>query len=307
MNRQNRTDTRRKGWADVLLSLVIALALIGGAGAEQSETVTYYHSDGLGSVIAASDESGNLLWRERYRPFGERLQSAVSTDEHALYYTGKPHDDDTGLTYFGARYYDPVVGRFMGIDPVGVEPGNPHSFNRYGYANNNPYRYVDPDGELAFTAGLLVYAAVKAWDVYDAYDAVTDPGVGSVEAAFAVAAVLDPSGISGKARAAKRASALVNKATKSLGQVDSAARAAPEPNRIYSARELIRRADEPGPFHNFPESFNNQIFKQGERLAISYKYIQYGLKGSLNGRSGTYEIGVKPSASGRTEVITQCH
>jgi hypothetical protein len=40
---------------------------------------------------------------------------------------------------------------------------------------------------------------------------------------------------------------------------------ATQPNRIYSARELIRRADEPGPFHNFPESFNKQIFESGNR------------------------------------------
>jgi len=130
----------------ILLALVALFLLAGQAQAEVTETVTYFHTDGLGSVIAASDESGNLLWRERYRPFGNRLEKAVTTDEHALYYTGKPHDDTTGLTYFGARHYDPVVGRFMGIDPVGVDPGNIHSFNRYAYANNNPYKYVDRDG-----------------------------------------------------------------------------------------------------------------------------------------------------------------
>lgn len=140
-------------WIGILLSAFSLLLVAENVGAEWSETVTYYHTDGLGSVIAASDESGNLLWRERYRPFGERLEASVSTDDHALYYTGKPHNDDTGLTYFGARYYDPVVGRFMGIDPAGIAPGNLHSFNRYAYANNNPYRYVDPDGRNAFSTG----------------------------------------------------------------------------------------------------------------------------------------------------------
>jgi uncharacterized protein RhaS with RHS repeats len=46
----------------------------------------------------------------------------------------------------GARYYDPVIGRFMGVDPVGFQEGNVHSFNRYAYANNNPYKFVDRDG-----------------------------------------------------------------------------------------------------------------------------------------------------------------
>ncbi|WP_282434127.1 RHS repeat-associated core domain-containing protein, partial [Acidovorax sp. Root267] len=61
----------------------------------------------------------------------------------------------------GARYYIPLIGRFTGIDPQGIVPENPHSFNRYAYANNNPYRYVDPDGRSATLAlKVLVTAAV---------------------------------------------------------------------------------------------------------------------------------------------------
>jgi len=57
--------------------------------------------------------------------------------------------------YMQARYYDPVIGRFYSNDPVGtighMQRGNPiHGFNRYAYANNNPYKYTDPDGEFAF-------------------------------------------------------------------------------------------------------------------------------------------------------------
>ena len=61
----------------------------------------------------------------------------------------KPFDNQTGLSYMGARYYDPVIGRFMGVDPVGFQENNIHSFNRYAYANNNPYKFVDPDGRQA--------------------------------------------------------------------------------------------------------------------------------------------------------------
>ena len=49
-----------------------------------------------------------------------------------------------------ARYYDPVIGRFYSNDPIGFR--DVHSFNRYAYANNNPYKYVDPDGKAVFTA-----------------------------------------------------------------------------------------------------------------------------------------------------------
>ncbi len=88
----------------------------------------------------------------------------------------------------------------------------------------------------------------------------------------------------------------------------------PEPKRIYSARELARRADEPGPFHNFPESFNDDIFKNGKRTKVpnffnkdkaglSNDSIQYRLPGTVNGRDGVFEIFTRPSLSGKTEVI----
>jgi uncharacterized protein RhaS with RHS repeats len=46
----------------------------------------------------------------------------------------------------GARHYDPLIGRFLSIDPAPFTESNPHSFNRYAYANNNPVKFVDPDG-----------------------------------------------------------------------------------------------------------------------------------------------------------------
>ena len=86
--------------------------------------------------------------------------------------------------------------------------------------------------------------------------------------------------------------------------VDDAARVAGggAPNRIYSARELVRRAAEPGPYHNFPESFNARIFS-GNRQVISENYVLYSQRGTINGVNGTFEIGVRPSVSGGTETI----
>ena len=126
-----------------LVSFLLMLVMINIVSAV--ETITYYHNDALGSPIAATDEAGNLKWREEYLPYGERLlkQDGKSND---TWFTGKQEDKATGLSYFGARWYDPVLGRFTGIDPVGFQEGNIHSFNRYAYANNNPYRFVDPDG-----------------------------------------------------------------------------------------------------------------------------------------------------------------
>ncbi|WP_348731307.1 RHS repeat-associated core domain-containing protein [Rheinheimera texasensis] len=64
-------------------------------------------------------------------------------------YTGHMEDKDIGLTYMQARYYDPVIGRFYSNDPAGFKASNPMMFNRYAYANNNPYKYTDPDGRTA--------------------------------------------------------------------------------------------------------------------------------------------------------------
>lgn len=139
-----------------LVRVLFALLLlsIGAQVAHAERKTTYYHNDALGSVVAASNDAGALLWRKEYAPFGEQLDS--TTEQEKLAYTGKEHDDVTGLTYFGARYYDPHLGRFMSVDPVGFVDSEPMTFNRYSYANNNPYKYVDPDGEFVNFAAKFV-------------------------------------------------------------------------------------------------------------------------------------------------------
>jgi RHS repeat-associated protein len=111
-----------------------------------NERTTTLHPNALGSPVAATDEQGNLLWKETYQPYGERKQKSPNSTNNNRWYTGHPEDPETGLVYAGARYYDPVIGRFLSTDPVSLTEKNPHSFNRYGYANNNPYKYIDPDG-----------------------------------------------------------------------------------------------------------------------------------------------------------------
>jgi RHS repeat-associated protein len=128
----------------VQLSLLGLLLVSDAQFAHAERKTTFFHTDALGSIVAASDESGALLWRKAYAPFGEQIHTIVEREK--LSYTGKEHDKDTGLTYFGARYYDPQLGRFLSVDPVGFNASKPMSFNRYAYANNNPYAYVDPDG-----------------------------------------------------------------------------------------------------------------------------------------------------------------
>ncbi|MEG8233900.1 RHS repeat-associated core domain-containing protein [Pseudomonas orientalis] len=135
--------------------LLLALMLNNAA---MADTVTYFHNDISGSPMAATDATGNLLWKENYKPYGERLNQSAPSSSNKIGFHGKPFDDATGLSYMGARYYDPVLGRFMGVDPVDFQASNLHSFNRYTYANNNPYKYIDPDGRFAFLIVPAFYA-----------------------------------------------------------------------------------------------------------------------------------------------------
>ena len=104
------------------------------------------HSNLLGSPVAG--ESNTISYTERYSPWGVKDASPSQLADD-LGYTGHQSDQATGLTYMQARYYDPVIGRFMAADPVGYTIDSPMSFNRYLYVNNNPYKYIDPDGNAA--------------------------------------------------------------------------------------------------------------------------------------------------------------
>ncbi len=133
----------KQTWAITLLAVLMLLPGI----ADATKTVTHFLNDPAGNPIAAIDNNGNLLWKETYLPYGEQAGAdSPAKANNEIWFHGKPHDQSTGLSYFQARYYDPMAGRFMGIDPEGFDEGNIHSFNRYAYGNNNPYRFVDRDG-----------------------------------------------------------------------------------------------------------------------------------------------------------------
>ena len=151
----------------IRLLLAICLFLISNVGiSAQTFQITTFHHNIQGSAIAATDKDGALLWREEYTPYGEKQINAPLSKQNDNGYTGHTHFDDIGLTYMGARYYDPVVGRFMSTDPVGFTESNSASFNRYAYANNNPYKYVDPNGEVPAVLLWIVGATTLFDDLF---------------------------------------------------------------------------------------------------------------------------------------------
>ncbi len=148
--------------------------------------------DHLGSTnVIINAASGLLLWRDRYLPFGDvrdtyrkdnnpafSLQTAYRfTGQRLEQRLGTPENgSDRGLYFYGARWYDSSLGRFISPDTIVPQPGNPQALNRYAYVRNNPLRFVDPTGYFtddaikAYLQGLYGDAWEQYWKAWQADD-----------------------------------------------------------------------------------------------------------------------------------------
>lgn len=142
---------------DMRTILAVAVATI--SLASEAATVTYVHTDVLGSPIVETDVAGHKLAGEvDYRAYGEEV---LRLPQSGTGFTGHYRDASTDLVYMQQRYYDPGIGRFLSADPVESSKGDLRHFNRYAYAYSNPYRFTDPDGRcpacvpIIFGIGLM--------------------------------------------------------------------------------------------------------------------------------------------------------
>ncbi len=144
-------------------SLFLLLFLTISSFVTAGNVKTFFHNDLLGSPLYTTNEFGDINWQEGYKPFGEKIYNSVEAEKNDIWYTGRAHDDRTGLTYMNARYYDPYIGRFMSVDPMEFKDSNSMLFNRYSYVSNNPYRYVDPTGEfiVPVVLGVVGFVALE--------------------------------------------------------------------------------------------------------------------------------------------------
>ena len=126
------------------------------------DTASFIHADHLGTGRVGTSALGAVLWEDFHTPFGESLLHPDATDDQGDF-TGHIRDKASGLTYMQARYYDPVAGQLLSVDPVTfMDKPYPGQFNRYAYTWNDPINANDPDGELLnFVIGAAIGAAIE--------------------------------------------------------------------------------------------------------------------------------------------------
>lgn len=135
----------------------------------------FFHPDHLGSTSFATAANGDLFEHLEYFPFGETwVSEQTNTQRLPFLFTGKELDEETGLYYFGARYFDPRTSVWQSADPVlahylvsgtGAANGGvyfPQNLALYSYGFGNPLRYRDPDGRLAWLASGAIGAGIGA-------------------------------------------------------------------------------------------------------------------------------------------------
>jgi RHS repeat-associated protein len=123
----------------------VTTKLFAGIARKSGGQTLFYHNDHLGGIHVITDQDGLRQQLVEYTPWGEVSRSEGNADlTHG--FTGQFLDPESGLMYYGGRYYDPALGRFINPDPFVPEPGNPQALNRYSYVINNPVNATDPSG-----------------------------------------------------------------------------------------------------------------------------------------------------------------
>lgn len=110
---------------------------------ELVNTVRFLHTDMLGSPVAETDENGLVVRRLHYEAYGAPVDGSTPNGPG---FTGHVADEASGLVYMQQRYYDPLAGRFLSLDPIVADSTSGYGFNRFAYANSSPLTLIDPDG-----------------------------------------------------------------------------------------------------------------------------------------------------------------
>ena len=105
--------------------------------------LTWLLGDRLGSTTITATENGTLASEQKYTAWGQTRSGSVGTDRQ---YTGQINEAQLGIYFYSARYYDPLLGRFISADSIIPQPGSPLAWDRYSYVYSNPVNFTDPSG-----------------------------------------------------------------------------------------------------------------------------------------------------------------
>ncbi len=126
----------------------------------ENETMVpyYFHTNAINTTTAVTDQNGNIVERYSYDIYGMPIIKNVNGDVisqsaigNEYMFHGRRYDKETNLYYFRARYYDPIIGRFLQTDPMGYKD----SMNLYQAFNMNPVNFVDPFGDKIYLTGMF--------------------------------------------------------------------------------------------------------------------------------------------------------
>lgn len=164
-----------------------------------THTTHYTYTDHLGSILTVTNSGGTIeaeqsfdAWGRRRNPTTWALLAPTTTTGLPTWlirgFTGHEHLDQFGLINMNGRLYDPVLGRMLSSDNYVQEPGFTQSYNRYTYAFNNPLKYTDPNGQIAFWDNVIAGAVMGVYNVVTNFKAaVANPwkGLGFFGVGFA--------------------------------------------------------------------------------------------------------------------------
>ena len=179
------SNTTRNPWLQALAA--------GTATTAGTKFLYFYHPDHLGSTSLVTDSAGKPYEHIQYFATGETwVQDATNTQRTPYLFTGKELDEETGLYYFGARYYDARASRWVSTDPAfdsylpdGIKATglnglggvyNPLNLSTYAYAHHSPIVRHDPDGRFVklITTGFKI--AMKGGDLYSTVSGIVENG-----------------------------------------------------------------------------------------------------------------------------------
>jgi RHS repeat-associated protein len=119
----------------------------------ETMTMSYFHTDHLGSISVITDQNGNVqqrlsydAWGKRRYPNGADDTGDAITSQTTRGFTAQEELTVSGLVHLNGRIYDPLFGRMVSADPTVPDPLNPQAWNRYSYVGNDPLTFTDPSG-----------------------------------------------------------------------------------------------------------------------------------------------------------------